>query len=166
MNYVAIFKLALCLANTAVYKKLFLGPSQRLLSDPRLAMSLDDLPEGAHAIQSGAAHAGVANSTPSAFKDAAMSVPVVDVPIDTPMHYDSDIRGEKASLASEAPTSSQTKFLNGEPIIVTGEDISNYVVDDRDDGDPALTFRSFVLGTIIAGLGATLAQVEAFSLCP
>jgi hypothetical protein len=76
---------------------------------------------------------------------------------------DHDIKDEKASVASHA-SPLQTKFVNGEPIIVTGEDISNYIVDDRDDEDPAITFRSFVLGTIIAGLGAALSQVEALTL--
>ena len=50
-------------------------------------------------------------------------------------------------------------FLNGEPIITTGRDVSRFVVDIRDDGDDALTFRSFVLGTVLAGLGAALCQV-------
>jgi hypothetical protein len=50
-------------------------------------------------------------------------------------------------------------FLNGEPIVTTGKDISRFVVDIRDDGDDALTFRSFVLGTILAALGAALSQV-------
>ena len=42
-------------------------------------------------------------------------------------------------------------YLSGEPVIATGRD----VVDIRDDGDDALTFRSFVLGTV----GAALRQV-------
>jgi hypothetical protein len=50
-------------------------------------------------------------------------------------------------------------FLNGEPVITTGRDVSRFVVDIRDDGDDALTFRSFVLGTVLAGLGAALCQV-------
>ena len=54
-----------------------------------------------------------------------------------------------------------TMLVNGEPVVQSGVDVSNFVVDDRDDGDPALTFRSFFLGTVIAGLGAALAQVEA-----
>lgn len=53
-----------------------------------------------------------------------------------------------------------TRFVNGEPVITTGEDVSNYAVDVRDDGDEALTFRSFVLGTVVAGLGASLAEVS------
>jgi hypothetical protein len=132
-------------------------------------MSLSDLPalEASLDVQS---HAGAASLALSAVKDshasgATLTVPVADVPIDTLAPYENDIKVEKGSLASGTLPSSSTKFVNGEPIIVTGEDVSNYVVDDRDDGDPALTFRSFVLGTIIAGLGAALAEVRALSLC-
>ena len=46
-----------------------------------------------------------------------------------------------------------------EPLIRNGKDISEFIVDVRDDGDVCLTFRSLVLGTVFAGLAATLAQV-------
>lgn len=55
------------------------------------------------------------------------------------------------------------KYVNGEPVITTGQDVSNFLFDIRDDGDPALTFRSFVLGTVFAGLGAALCQVSVVS---
>ena len=58
--------------------------------------------------------------------------------------------------------SSKTNFHNGEPVIATGRDVSRFVVDIRDDEDPALTFRSMFLGTMFAGLGATLSQVSNF----
>lgn len=67
---------------------------------------------------------------------------------------------EKGDRASDA--ASDTVFVNGEPVIRTGEDVSRYAVDVRDDGDPALTFRSIVLGTVFAGLSAALGQVRAF----
>ena len=51
---------------------------------------------------------------------------------------------------------------NGEPIITTGNDVSRFVVDIRDDEDRALTFRSMFLGTIFAGMGAALSQVSNF----
>lgn len=56
------------------------------------------------------------------------------------------------------------ELLNGEPVITSGRDVSRFVVDMRDDGDPALTFRSLFLGTVMAGLGAALCQVRAFFL--
>ncbi|KAG5639832.1 hypothetical protein DXG03_003032, partial [Asterophora parasitica] len=49
-------------------------------------------------------------------------------------------------------------YLKGEPVVTNGRDVSRFVVDIRDDGDNALTFRSIVLGTVLAGLGATLCQ--------
>ncbi|KAF8610390.1 oligopeptide transporter [Ceratobasidium sp. AG-I] len=54
------------------------------------------------------------------------------------------------------------KFVNGQPIIETGAHVSNFAVDDRDDGDPSLTWRSFWIGTIVAGLGAALSQIYIF----
>jgi len=55
-----------------------------------------------------------------------------------------------------------TRFVNGEPVITTGADVSNYAVEDRDDGDAALTFRSICIGTVVAGLGAALSQIYIF----
>lgn len=50
--------------------------------------------------------------------------------------------------------------VNSERIVTTGKDVSCFVVDLRDDGDQSLTFRSFFLGTVFAGLGAALCQVH------
>ena len=55
-------------------------------------------------------------------------------------------------------------FHNGEPVITVGRDVSRYVVDIRDDEDSALTFRSMFLGTIFAGMSATLSQVRDFNI--
>lgn len=54
----------------------------------------------------------------------------------------------------------EAEFRNGEQVIATGRDVSRFVVDIRDDGDEALTFRSIVLGTIFAGMSAALCQVS------
>lgn len=83
---------------------------------------------------------------------------------------DVDVVGEKG-YASEKSSQLETatedgdsvKYVNGEPVITTGRDVSRFLVDVRDDGDPALTFRSFVLGTVFAGLGASLVQVRHFT---
>ena len=56
-------------------------------------------------------------------------------------------------------------YVKGEPIITTGSDVSRFLVDVRDDGDPALTFRSLFIGTVFACLGATLCQVRLFATC-
>ncbi|KAF8270927.1 OPT oligopeptide transporter protein-domain-containing protein [Lactarius quietus] len=50
-------------------------------------------------------------------------------------------------------------FVNGEPVVTTGRDVSKYLVDLRDDDDPPFTLRSVVLGTMIGGLGAALYQI-------
>ena len=55
---------------------------------------------------------------------------------------------------------SNPAYRNGEPVITTGQDVSRFVVDIRDDEDPALTFRSMFLGTLFAGMGAALSQVS------
>ncbi len=54
----------------------------------------------------------------------------------------------------------EVEYVNGEPVITSGRDVSRYLVDVRDDGDPALTFRSLFIGTVFAGLGAALCQVR------
>ncbi|KAI6095908.1 OPT oligopeptide transporter protein-domain-containing protein [Pisolithus croceorrhizus] len=53
-------------------------------------------------------------------------------------------------------------FIKGEPVVTTGRDVSLYLVDVRDDGDPALTFRSLFIGTVFACLGAALCQIYDF----
>lgn len=53
-------------------------------------------------------------------------------------------------------------YVKGEPVITTGNDVSRFLVDVRDDGDPALTFRSLFIGTVFACLGATLCQIYLF----
>lgn len=56
------------------------------------------------------------------------------------------------------------RFVNGEPVITSGRDVSKYLVDLRDDEDPPFTFRSVVLGTLMGGLGAALYQVCTLAL--
>jgi hypothetical protein len=55
-------------------------------------------------------------------------------------------------------------FVNREPVITSGRDVSKYLVDLRDDEDPPFTFRSVVLGTMVGGLGAALYQVCTLAL--
>lgn len=63
------------------------------------------------------------------------------------------------SVDSGSKEFDDAKYVNGEPVITTGKDVSRFAVDLRDDEDPAITFRSMVLGTVFAGLGAALVQV-------
>ena len=70
-----------------------------------------------------------------------------------------ELRYETEPL-EESDGDSEVEMRNGEPVIQNGRDVSRYLVDIRDDGDQALTFRSMVLGTVFAGLGAALGQVR------
>lgn len=54
----------------------------------------------------------------------------------------------------------EPEYRNGVKVIQTGRDVSRFVVDVRDDGDEALTFRSIFLGTVFAGMGAALCQAS------
>ena len=63
-------------------------------------------------------------------------------------------------LEGEAFEGGEVVYVKGEPVITTGLDVSRFLVDTRDDGDPAITFRSMVIGTVFAGLGAALCQVR------
>ncbi|KAH8093252.1 oligopeptide transporter [Cristinia sonorae] len=84
---------------------------------------------------------------------------VVDI-IGEKEYYSSDDNSlESKSLDRDDP---DVQFVNGEPVIANGRDVSKYLVDLRDDGDPAITFRSLVLGTLFAGLGATMVQIYTF----
>lgn len=81
--------------------------------------------------------------------------------------YDGRISNEKGNTVSESSfvktvDDEEVQRFNGEPVITNGRDVSRYVVDLRDDGDPALTLRSLTLGTVFAGLGAALCQIYQF----
>ena len=71
-----------------------------------------------------------------------------------------DYSDEKTSQTSGSGDDSSVKYVNGEPVITTGRDVSKYLVDLRDDGDPAITFRSLVCGTVIGALGSALITVS------
>ncbi|KAF8464965.1 oligopeptide transporter [Russula ochroleuca] len=79
-----------------------------------------------------------------------------------------DISGDtEPSINLDKPSSfedadEKPHYVNGEPVINGGRDVSRYLVDLRDDQDPPITFRSVVLGTVIGGLGAALYQIYIF----
>ncbi|KAK0192884.1 peptide transporter MTD1 [Armillaria mellea] len=62
--------------------------------------------------------------------------------------------------ADDQEFDSEKSQLDDEAIVTSGQDVSLFVVDVRDDGDSALTFRSLFLGTVTAGLGAALCQAS------
>ncbi|KAL4072359.1 OPT oligopeptide transporter protein-domain-containing protein [Scleroderma yunnanense] len=57
-------------------------------------------------------------------------------------------------------------YVNGEPVITTGRDVSQFLVDLRDDGDPAVTFRALFIGTLFGCLGAAANQMSYFISYP
>lgn len=50
-------------------------------------------------------------------------------------------------------------FDDPDKIIKSGADAAQYMLSDRDDGDPAVTFRSMVLGTAFAAFYASISQI-------
>jgi hypothetical protein len=71
--------------------------------------------------------------------------------------FGSDNRDSSSALEAE---DEKPQFVNGEPVINSGRDVSKFLVDLRDDQDPPFTFRSIVLGTVLGGLGAAMYQVS------
>ena len=99
--------------------------------------------------------AGLQESLPSSsapsFKE---KVAYVGTAVDEKSILDPDKSSDGYNDEDEKPL-----YVNGEPVITSGRDVSKYLVDVRDDEDPPFTFRSFVLGTMVGGLGAALYQV-------
>lgn len=84
-----------------------------------------------------------------------------DIPLGEPPSIN---RIQDPEIAEEEDTNDEADVVRfkGEPIIMTGRDVSRFVVDLRDDGDPALTFRSLVIGTLFACVGAANTQANYF----
>jgi len=57
-----------------------------------------------------------------------------------------------------------TELPEEEIIIRSGKDAANHLLSLRDDGDPALTVRSIVLGTVMAGFQAAMNQIYQVSI--
>ena len=51
-------------------------------------------------------------------------------------------------------------------IIKSGADAAQYMLSDRDDGDPAVTVRSMVIGTAFAAFYASISQIYKVSQIP
>ncbi|TKX22903.1 glutathione transporter-like protein [Elsinoe australis] len=54
------------------------------------------------------------------------------------------------------------EYVKGHPVIRNGEDVSKFLVSVRDDGDPAFTFRSIVLGTAFTALSSVITMLYIF----
>lgn len=71
---------------------------------------------------------------------------------------DGDIEITPASRAESDGYGEKDNDSN-EVIIVTGADAAHHLLPMRDDGDPALTIRSIVLATGLAGFQAVMYQI-------
>ncbi|KAJ5238423.1 peptide transporter MTD1 [Penicillium chermesinum] len=54
------------------------------------------------------------------------------------------------------------EYVKGHPVIRNGLDVSKFLVSTRDDGDPSLTFRSIVLGTLFTALSSVITMLYTF----
>ncbi|PNY27010.1 Oligopeptide transporter 4 [Tolypocladium capitatum] len=54
------------------------------------------------------------------------------------------------------------EYVKGHPVIRNGDDESKFLVSPRDDGDPALTFRSIVLGTAFTAFSSVITTLYTF----
>ncbi|KAK0610964.1 OPT oligopeptide transporter [Immersiella caudata] len=106
-----------------------------------------------------------------------MSVPYLDgVPVPTahpnfPTVVDDDKPKRKPSVetspekstpveTNDLPKSEPSDDTNSDTaIIITGADAARHLLPLRDDGDPTVTFRSLLLGTILACFEATMSQI-------
>jgi hypothetical protein len=80
-------------------------------------------------------------------------VAINEKPAHVSRHSDSSGLPEKEDVKSEIDAGSQ------DVIIRTGADAANHLLSVRDDGDPSLTVRSMVLGTLVAAFQASLNQI-------
>lgn len=69
------------------------------------------------------------------------------------------ISSDAASDNSGLDALDEKNFDQHDRVIVTGSDASNHLISVRDDGDPAVTFRSMLLGTLVAAFQASMNQI-------
>ncbi|EDP48038.1 hypothetical protein KXV98_009177 [Aspergillus fumigatus] len=94
---------------------------------------------------------------------------VVDQGIDAAEPYKIGVEKEAKDVAqeTESPESpgsqpDNAEYVKGHPVIRNGTDVSRFIVSVRDDGDPALTFRSIVLGSAFTALSSVITMLYTF----
>lgn len=82
---------------------------------------------------------------------------------DTTVKEKKDGTADSPEITAAAPAydddSNPEKDVDEEKIIITGADAAVHLLPLRDDGDPALTFRSVVLATILSCFQAVMYQI-------
>lgn len=71
---------------------------------------------------------------------------------------ETDLKGAATASVKDAG-SQDADDIDENAIIVTGADAARWLLPMRDDGDPALTFRSIFLATVLAGFQSTMNQI-------
>jgi hypothetical protein len=110
--------------------------------------------------------AGLNDIVPEALEPRApivdVSEPVDDLKDKLHLHDESESRDEK-NLVPDLDTYEGKDTLSDlddpDKIIKSGADAAQYMLSDRDDGDPAITVRSMVLGTAFAAFYAAISQI-------
>ncbi|KAL4866984.1 hypothetical protein BDV12DRAFT_198714 [Aspergillus spectabilis] len=64
--------------------------------------------------------------------------------------------------SGEIQAENDVEYVKGHPVIRNGADVSKFIISDRDDGDPALTFRSIVLGSVFTALSSAITILYVF----
>lgn len=73
-------------------------------------------------------------------------------------------RDSDGELNTSVPELFGEELDDPDKIIRTGADAAQYMLSDRDDGDPSVTVRSMVLGTAFAAFYASISQIYQVSL--
>ncbi|KAI0842029.1 OPT peptide transporter Mtd1 [Hypoxylon sp. FL0890] len=100
------------------------------------------------------------SSAPKTRKEAAVTETAVTPSSDEPtvtLPHDLDKDGIENSQHDD-----DVKYVKGHPVIRNGADVSRFLISGRDDGDPALTFRSIVLGSIFTALASVITMLYTF----
>jgi len=73
-----------------------------------------------------------------------------------------DLKDERYNSSDEknmVPDLASYDLDDPDKIIKSGADAAQYMLSDRDDGDPAITVRSMVIGTAFAAFYASISQI-------
>ncbi|CAK3789992.1 peptide transporter MTD1 [Lecanosticta acicola] len=60
------------------------------------------------------------------------------------------------------PEPDKAEYVKGHPVIKNGLDVSRFLISTQDNGDPALTFRAIVLGSIFTALSSVITMLYEF----
>ncbi|WVQ69093.1 uncharacterized protein L199_007306 [Kwoniella botswanensis] len=91
---------------------------------------------------------------PPDLEDVQRELSLEDSP-DDKSENDKDLKLDEAELRAQ----DERELQGGQVVIRDGNDVARYVVSTQDDGDAALTLRSFVIGSGLTALAACINQI-------